>query len=179
MNAFKPTAIKFIQGTERPGREKQTAELEKADCDIPPPRSLDAIGKKTWKDLVAQYSDAGLIDKVDVIALEGLCMSYQRGRGYRQDEQAARNSLKRAKVDLELAMVGGDAKTIENAFKRVAYFEAQVDKALTNQRREAALTRQYLLEFGATPASKNRLPEQVKQKKDALEELLDEQRKTS
>ena len=86
MNYAKPPALKLVHGTARPDRASASAELPKADSDLAPPPTLDAFGKARWRELIKQYSEAGLMDKVDQIGLENLCMSYQRGRAYRKDE---------------------------------------------------------------------------------------------
>lgn len=86
------TALKVIAGTDRPGRRADEAEAPKFPvlAEFPkPPSHLKADGKHLWEALGKELVACGVLQTVDVYALEQLCYLWQRFR-------------KRAKVDEEV-----------------------------------------------------------------------------
>jgi phage terminase small subunit len=158
LNFPKPPSLKLVHGTDRKDRARESAELPKVDAELPPPSTLDAFGKTKWRELLTQYVAAGLMDKVDHIGLENLCMSYQRGRAYRKEEQRAEKKLRDLERRQEVALLEKDFDKFKAYSEMAAAANARMQAARTNQRRESQTTRQYLQEFGATPGSKRRLP---------------------
>ena len=177
MNYAKPPALKLVHGTARPDRAQASVELPKADSELAPPPTLDAFGKARWRELIKQYAEAGLMDKVDQIGLENLCMSYQRGRAYRKDETRAEKDVTKWEGELEGALAKGDEKLIELFSDLAAKARSSVQIARANQRRESATTRQYLQEFGATPGSKRRLPTPKASEEDPLSKIIAQNQK--
>lgn len=90
-NPRKPPALKLLAGTDRKDRQ-EPADVPKFEqvTEFPEaPQTLNADGAKAWQDLGPQLVAAGVLQVVDLFALEQLCYAWQRFR-------------KKAKADMEM-----------------------------------------------------------------------------
>jgi P27 family predicted phage terminase small subunit len=70
----KPTRIKELQGTLRPGRQRNEPDVAPG---IPAkPAWLKGIGGRCWDKIAPLLADNGLLTKLDGMALSGLCDYY-------------------------------------------------------------------------------------------------------
>lgn len=86
----KPTALKLIQGTSRPDRDPVDApNFEQVEEFPAAPQHLNADGAAAWNDLGPKLVAAGVLQVVDLYALEQACYAWQRFR-------------KKAKADMDI-----------------------------------------------------------------------------
>ena len=147
----KPRQLKVIHGTFRkdrnPGSEPEAKRLDAAP---PPPPCLNKWGKAMWKDLTAQLIAMKVVTAVDLIALEACCTQYGLYRElqdaiYHIDEEVeldGKRTIRRRKRSLAEYMAGRNSQTMPEYVQMKGAF---------------ALLRQYLSEFGLTPAARNRI----------------------
>ena len=77
----KPHALKLIQGTTRPDRDPIDLPEFAPVLDFPDaPLHLNADGAAAWRDLGPKLIGAGVLQVVDLYALEQLCYAWQRMR---------------------------------------------------------------------------------------------------
>ena len=77
----KPHGLHVIAGTERPDREpKDVPQFEVVREFPPPPLHLNADGAGFWNSIGPQLVAAGVLQVVDLFALEQLCYGVQRFR---------------------------------------------------------------------------------------------------
>jgi len=110
-----------------------------------PPRTLDAVGRKLWKDVVGGLLQLGILSQFDLAAIEGYCEAYQTAvRATLALQQRAREN-KQAGIAAPYfcykAKDGGWMPYKEVGVKEKAW----------------AALRMYAIEFGFTPASRSRV----------------------
>jgi len=165
--ARKPRGLKVIQGTFRkdrnPGNEPDPEKVLEAPK---PPSSLNRWGKSMWKALAAKLVETKVLTEVDLYALEACCTQYGL---YRELHDAIYHVEEAVEVD---------GKTVVRRRRRTLaeYLNGRNSQTMPEyiQMKGAfAQLRQYLTEFGLTPAARNRIdiPE-TPDEKDRMEELL-------
>lgn len=76
-----PPELKLLRGTAQPCREvKDAPSFDLVTTFPPPPQHLDADGAAAWQELGPQLVMAGVLQVVDLYALEQLCFSWARFR---------------------------------------------------------------------------------------------------
>jgi len=161
----KPRKSKIIHGTFRKDRNPKREPEPEVVSNIPrPPSNLPLQGKKLWKSLAAELVDKGLLTVVDLGALEVCCFNYGL---YKEFDKSIRTwttdpvTGKRRKRTYAEYLAGRNSQTIPE---------------LTAMQKAFQLYKSYLVEFGLTPASRNRieLPEPKKDEEDPIKRMLDE-----
>jgi P27 family predicted phage terminase small subunit len=128
----KPTALRMLEGNPSnralPKNEPKPPALQPSAA--APPRTLDRVGRAEWRRLAPQLQLLGLLTTVDLSALEICCGIYSELRQLRaQRRRWLRDKVRRDEL-------------------------WRVDSALD---RKGGLYRQYLAEFGLTPAARTRV----------------------
>jgi len=153
-NNRKPRTAKIIQGTFRKDRNPKREPTPALIVDPPkPPSGLNRWARKEWKRLAAELQDQQLLTTVDLAALEIACAAYGV---YRECAQTIRKKY------------GGIAKYLdtdgENSHTRPLFSAV---------RHAWAAYKSYLIEFGLSPASRNRIEAPMhKQGQDPMEKLI-------
>jgi P27 family predicted phage terminase small subunit len=143
----KPTALKALQGNpgHRPLNKREPKPTGTPTC----PRFLDEEAKREWKRISTELTTLGLLTSVDRAALAAYCAAYSSW----------------ADAEVKLQKFGKIIKTpsgypIPNPYVSIRNTSLNI-------------MRQYLVEFGMTPASRSRLQvEPAVPVKDAFELLM-------
>lgn len=77
-----PNELKVIAGTDRPDRQEpaDAPQFERVKEFPPPPQHLEPDGATLWRELGSQLVACGVLQVVDLYALEQLCYAWQRFR---------------------------------------------------------------------------------------------------
>jgi len=130
-----PTPLKLLRGN--PGKRRLNDREPRPKLGIPPcPRALDAAARHEWDEISKQLLDLGLLTKVDKAALAGYCANYSlfcRAQG----------EIKRRRFQ----HVTVNPKTLT----------LQRNPWLIISDRAEMKMKQFLIEFGLSPASRTRL----------------------
>ena len=137
----KPTKLKLIQGTHR--KDRAVSNEPMPDPEIPdPPEHLNNIAKEEYRSISKKLFDLGLLTGIDGTALFAYCEAYSVW----VEACAKRNAL------------GSDWMTEEtsngNTIQRPLV-------GIINQSRKAM--KEYLIEFGMTPASRTKVSAKKKE----------------
>ncbi|RKD96763.1 phage terminase small subunit P27 family [Marinifilum flexuosum] len=155
-----PTKMKVLKGTDRKDRLNQNEPVTEPVAKMKPPAYLNNTAKTAFRELVKLVGADGMnvLAESDRAALGMLCDQYSI---YRE----ARNEVR--KLGLTFESKGRNGKQIKarpevqimnNAWDRVA---------------------KMLVEFGCTPSARSRVNELEKQEKDAFEDFLNDNKKSS
>ncbi len=132
----KPTAIKILEGN--PGKRPLGKGEIKPDSGLPDmPNNLSKVARQEWKRLAPELDKLGLITRIDMTAFVCYCESYSTF-------VAARNAIK----------IDGMTVKVNGLLKK--------NPAVSIMNDASRLMRQYLTEFGLTPASRPRVSAQMK-----------------
>lgn len=150
-----PTNIKVLQGTFRPSRAVEEPKPEELKEVPRPPKTLSSKTHKRarseWTRISKELVDLGLLTKVDFVALECYCLAYER------------------MLTAEEALADGKGLT---TFTPNGFEQQRPEVSIASVSRKEV--REFLIQFGMTPASRSRI--NVKKKKegegDKMEELL-------
>jgi P27 family predicted phage terminase small subunit len=142
----KPKAAKVLQGTFRKDRNPaREPEPPKVYAVPKPPGYLGRYGKQIWKKLAADLVNTGVLTTVDLPAFELCCEAYDQYRESRDSVYAFivdDETGKRRRRTLAEYMDGRNSQTMpEYAAMKQAF----------------VTFKSYLVEFGLTPASRNRI----------------------
>lgn len=133
----KPSALHELQGTRN--RRKNT---EPRPSGIPTcPKHLDRVAKAEWKRISEELISVGLLTSADRAALAAYCVAYSRWA--------------RAEAELQRLSAGDDLKSLLTIAAKSKFPIAHPLIGISNA--AAKLMKEYLVEFGLTPASRTRL----------------------
>ena len=160
----KPRQAKIIQGTFRkdrnPGREPMPSVLPTAPK---PPAGMNRWARRFWKELISELMDQNLVTKIDLVTLEMCCDAYGM---YREAKDAIfhprdAKTGKRLRRTLSQYLVGKNSQTMPE---------------MTTMKTGWQLYKVYMIEFGLSPASRNRihLPGPKEAGQDPMEKILNE-----
>lgn len=160
----KPRKTKIIRGTFRNDRNPKNEPEPEPVSQVPkPPSHLSLYAKRLWKSLAPELMDKGILTVVDLAALEICCAAYGEYRQaydavYRPRDPKTGRIVKRT---LTQYMAGQNSQTTPE---------------YTAMRQAWTAFKSYLMEFGLTPASRNRieLPEPEEPEKDPVERMFNE-----
>jgi P27 family predicted phage terminase small subunit len=143
-----PKTTKILQGTFQKSRNPASEAEFPAVATLPPaPRTLNACGKKLWKKLGPELLNAGVLTAADMPAFELLCIRYGLGMELYDSVTTGKDidhrtgKIKTLRVSLSGYLSGKNSQTIPE---------------YNAMRNEFAAARQLMIEFGMTPASRNR-----------------------
>lgn len=118
-----------------------------------PPEVLSEGAQKAWDDMVAAFEDMGMLYRVDAAAL------FQYARLYAETEAVA---VQQAETEATVKILEenlGDVAPEDKVqlFTQIAMLRKLIAKATDQLRQGRMALRQYLVEFGMTPAARGRV----------------------
>ena len=147
----KPTAYHKLTGgrkkTHRPLPENEPEPERLIKLPKPPP-TLNSIGKKEWKRAGKEFLSVGVLNRMNLPAFEGLCISYQL----------------LSESTIELGKTGFLIKAPSGYPIPSPY--------LSIQRNAMSHLNKWLVEFGATPSSATKVKVEKKKDTDPLADFL-------
>lgn len=135
----KPSALKAIAGN--PGKRKLNSNEAKFDGVPSCPSHLDTEAKKEWRRISKELASVGLLTRADRAALAAYCIAYSR--------------WVRAEMELQKLANGDNLKTLLTVAAKSKFPVVHPLIGISNS--AAKLMKEYLIEFGLTPASRSRL----------------------
>jgi P27 family predicted phage terminase small subunit len=143
-----PRQQKILQGTfqksRNPGNE---ADFPPVSALPPAPKTLNAYGKKLWKQLAPELIASGVMTAADLPAFALLCIRYGLGMELYDAITTGKD------IDRKT----GKTKTLRVPLsKYLAEKNSQTIPEYNAMRNEFAAAKQLMIEFGLTPASRNR-----------------------
>ncbi len=155
-NALKSRRQHELDGTFRNSRHADLRNPEPTPGRPDPPAELDSIAQGEWDRLMWAFEDMGMLHKVDLFSVHQHCRLYAETEHVAAQQATMRASLAVLEENIP------DVKEMEPA-DRLAFFTniVQMEKLIskcTDQLRSGRMAiRQYLVEFGLTPASRGRI----------------------
>ena len=161
----KPTSLKVIQGTFQKSRAVSEPIVRNIESPPKPPRWFKdhPTAKKEWRRITPLLIEQGTLAEVDLVALECYCIAYER-------VIYAEATIYRKQVKLNAA---GDSESSSLTFVSPNGYEQQIPEvSIAQQARKEC--REFLTQFGMSPASRSRINIQKKAKEthDPMEALL-------
>jgi P27 family predicted phage terminase small subunit len=151
MSYKKPPKMKVIQGTDQPCRRKsQNKPDDNLPLHVPAPEYLEPPGRRKWNQLVRQLRKKGMLDSVDLGALEACCLAY--------DEMVA--------CQIAIKKSGGIVGYTEGK-------SSQQVPLLTAKNKAMDTYKKYMGEFGLSPASRARMGYEGEAEKSEFEKYLE------
>jgi P27 family predicted phage terminase small subunit len=143
----KPSHLKLLQGN--PGKRPLNANEPKPPVELPPPPDhLNEAARKEWNRLGPQLVKLNLLSAIDSSAFAGYCVLYSRW----------------VEAEEMLAKTGPVFKA-PSGYPQLSPYYTIANQCL-------AQMRQYLIEFGMSPASRSRTTVNNGEKEDSLEDFL-------
>jgi len=120
--------------------EEEGAHFRKPEGMVPTPDTLNKVGKAEWNRMVPQLIEQGLLDNAALTAFEVYCMAYESWV-YAVDKMKEDGPV----------MIGHKGFPIQSPWWKI-------------QQESSAVMRQFMIEFGMTPASATRVKAKPKDK---------------
>lgn len=145
-----------LDGTFRKDRHGDVRNPEPTPGQPEPPAELDELAEKTWHRLMWAFEDMGMLHKVDAETVYAYCQLWSKTMQVEAQQDELRASLR------VLEENSGDLKEL-SASERQSYFtnlvtlQKLISKCTDQSRSGWMAIRQYLVEFGLTPASRGRI----------------------
>jgi P27 family predicted phage terminase small subunit len=114
---------------------------------------LDTLGQETWGRLIWAFEDMGMLHKVDADAVYAYCQLWSETELVKQQQDEARAGLK--VLEENLSDIAAEDKVA--LFTQIVTLHKTVSKCTDQLRQGRMAIRQYLVEFGLTPASRGRV----------------------
>jgi len=161
-NARKSRAAHERAGTFRKDRHADLKNPEPSAGRPDPPGEFGPIARAEWDRLLWAFDDMGMLVKVDGFALYQHCQLFAETEAVAGQQAEARAGLRILEENL------GDIEAEDKVqlFAQIVTLHKLVSKCTDQLRQGRMALRQYLVEFGLTPASRGRVklppkPEQV------------------
>lgn len=156
-NFRKPPELKVLHGTDQPCREAPEVSGDSGSLpkSIPIPETLGTPGRRKWRELVKLLRDRGLLDRVDLGALEMCCLAYDEVVSCQKAINAAGGIVgycQKPKTDKDGKIVFG----LDGKIQYVGRSSQEVP-LLTTKTKAMETYKKYMIEFGLSPASRSRL----------------------
>lgn len=163
----KPTRAHVVSGTFRGDRHADHDTPDPPKGDPVPPRELSAVGQAEWAGMVESLRLSRTLSPVDGHALYQYCCLVAEA-----EELVAEKAEARAAVNTLLASQGDVEKEDLLAFfqelGKMTKLASSYDGKITSKR---STIRQYLVEFGLTPAARSRVKIPAEKPKGKLEQF--------
>ncbi len=142
-----------LAGTFRKDRHADLRTPEPSSGEPTMPADLSDIGRVEWARMVWAFQDMGTLCQVDAMALEQYCELYAETKDI---------GRQRAEAEASIAVLEQNIRDVEGPdlvqlFGQIVLLRKLVAKATDQLRQGRMALRQYLVEFGLTPASRGRL----------------------
>ena len=159
----RPKTVNELQqdGTYRKDRHEGRNSPEPTSGRPEPPAELDNLGQQTWDRMLWAFEDMGMLAKVDAEALYAYCRLWSETEQVREQQEEARAGLRVLEDNLS-DVEPGDKVAL---FTQIVNLHKTVSKCTDQLRQGRMAIRQYLVEFGLTPASRGRIKLPAKKEK--------------
>lgn len=139
-----------------------------------PPAILDEMAQSEWDRMVWAFEDMGMLHKVDVFSVHQYCRLYAETERVAEQQSDAKESLTRLEENMpDLGELSPQDRLA--FFGHVVTLQKLISKCTDQLRAGRMAIRQYLVEFGLTPASRGRIKLPAKQ--EAVDEFTAFQKK--
>lgn len=165
----KGTAAHVLAGTFRADRHGEHATPEAPRGTPEPPKVLTGDARAEWDRMVGRLERMGTLSSVDDAALYQYCLLFAETEA-RVERQA--KLLERVDIledQLTEEMSGADRAKCIQAIAKMAIMAGSYDAKI---RQDRMALRQYLVEFGMTPAARSRVKLPAQKPKSKVEEFL-------
>ncbi|MGH0053048.1 MAG: P27 family phage terminase small subunit [Sphaerochaetaceae bacterium] len=158
-----PKGQKVLQGTFRkdrnPAQEPEPSRLNRIPS---PPSSLNAFGKKFWKQYMQELSSIGVMTEVDLSGFEIVAQTYGQ---WKEAEQAIYHPIYGGKKT---------KRTLAEYMRDREHSRKNMGELMTLEKARNDFFR-FAAQFGMTPAFRNKIDikEAHQEQKDPMENLLD------
>lgn len=149
----KAPQMHIVQGTFRKDRHGDHVAPEPPPGDPPQPEGLGPIAAAEWTRMVARLRTSHALSTVDDAALYRYVHLYADGEDLRGDYTRLRKEVDR--LLKEVRKLNGDQ--LVDAVGKIVSLEKVINGLSSQLRQNAMAIRQYLVEFGMTPASRGRV----------------------
>lgn len=166
----KPTQLHVLRGTFRKDRHGDTTSPDPAKGKPPVPKGLVGEAKAEWERMVARLEEAKTLSIVDDAAL------YQYVNLYAETEAIKGQAAGVAKLitEAKTAVKGLEGIDLIQAIEKILELQKLQVRMTTQLRQGHMAIRQYLVEFGMTPAARSRvkLPAGAEKPKSRIEQFM-------
>lgn len=143
-------------GTYRKDRHGDLRSPEPTPGRPEPPEDLDNVGQKAWDWLMWAFEDMGMLHKVDAATCYAYCRLWSKTMAVETQQDELRETLRILEENR------GDLKEMspidrQSFFTNVVMLQKLISKCTDQSRSGWMAIRQYLVEFGLTPASRGRI----------------------
>lgn len=145
-----------LDGTFRKDRHADLKNPEPTAGRPEAPAELDKTAQDEWDRMMWAFEDMGMLHKVDVVAVEQYCKLYAETEAVAEQQVTMRGSLRVLEENVPdvKEMTPPDRLAF---FANIVALEKLVSKCTDQLRAGRMAIRQYLVEFGLTPASRGRI----------------------
>lgn len=148
-------------GTFRKDRHGDLKNPEPSPGRPEPPGELDNLGQQTWARMIWAFEDMGMLHKVDGDALYAYCQLYAETEAVKEQQGEAKAGLRVLEENLstrpETPEERLSAADKVQLFAQIVTLHKIISKCTDQLRSGRMAIRQYLVEFGLTPASRSRI----------------------
>jgi phage terminase small subunit len=149
----KSRGMLLVEGTFRKDRHADRATPSAPTGTPPRPRTLTSAGRAEWTRMVARLDLAGTLSTLDDAPLYQYCCLFAETEGIRADRVA----LKTLSAKLMIAIQRLKGEALVEAASEVVKLQFVLAKQTAQLRQGHMALRQYLVEFGMTPAARSRV----------------------
>ncbi len=142
-----------LEGTFRKDRHADLVSPEPTTGPPEPPGPLDDLGQQTWARMMWSFEDMGMLHKVDAEAVYAYCQLWSETEHVKAQQEEARAGLR--VLEDNLSDVQAEDKVA--LFTHIVTLHKTISKCTDQLRQGRMAVRQYLVEFGLTPASRSRI----------------------
>ena len=152
-NRSKPRRRHELDGTFRKDRHADLKNPEPTPGRPDAPAELDKLGQDAWERLMWAFEDMKMLAKVDAESVYAYCRLWSKTMQVEAQQDEARAGLRVLEENLH------DVKAEDKValFGQIVALHKVVSKCTDQSRSGWMAIRQYLVEFGLTPASRGRI----------------------
>lgn len=145
-----------------------------------PPSELAKVAQEEWDRMVWAFEDMGMLHKVDRFALYQYCQLYAETEAVSLQQDEAKAGLEILEENLTGGRSGPDEERLTvsdrvQLFAQIVTMHKLISKCTDQLRSGRMAIRQYLVEFGLTPASRGRI--KLPSKGEAVVDAFEQHRK--
>jgi Phage terminase, small subunit len=155
-NAVKSRRQHELDGTFRKDRHADLKNPEPTPGRPEPPAELDKVGQDAWDWMMWAFEDMGMLTKVDAAAVYAYCCVWSKTLAVEQQQAEMREAVRVLRENVPDIRKDDPAGLIQ-LFQEIVGLEKLISKCTDQSRAGWMAIRQYLVEFGLTPASRGRI----------------------
>lgn len=145
-----------LDGTYRKDRHADLRSPEPQPGPPDEPATLDSLAQEEWRLMLVDLEDMGLLHKVDRSVLYQYCKLYSETERVAQEQSETRESVRILEENVPDVRRDEPGKLVE-LYSEIVTLRKLISKCTDQLRSGRVAIRQYLVEFGLTPASRGRI----------------------